>query len=156
MDEKNSFENRIFKLSTGEMVSSRELENLISEKCHYVKYVAVGPDETDQPVALIFPNQRLLVHPDYKVTPEQGCFCPRTLDELGRCLSGCMKLVNHQISDDSSKVKSAVIINAEFPGIDGTEVSSQETLSKYKSLLHELHGTDVPPNEEVYFIKNAF
>ncbi len=155
MDEKVTFENRIFKLSTGENASSADLENLIETQCHYVKYVAVGADETDQPVALIFPNQRLLVHPDYKVTPEQGCFCPRNLEELSRCLTGCLKLVNHKIADDTSKVKSAVIINEELTTNVAEPISSNEILQKYKTLLHKTHGENVPSNEEVYFIKNA-
>ncbi|MCX6290343.1 MAG: hypothetical protein NT126_01105 [Bacteroidetes bacterium] len=155
MSGKNSFENRIYKLSTGEKVSSADLEKLIEGKCHYVQYVAIGKDEKGDSVALIFPNKNLLNNPDYQLSPEEGCFCPRSLDELGRCLTGCLKLVNQQIDNDSSKVKSAAIINTNFPAGDETSITSQHVFDKYKALLHEAHGENVPADEEIYFIKNA-
>ncbi|MBI4944875.1 MAG: hypothetical protein HY840_00580 [Bacteroidetes bacterium] len=147
MSEKTSLEGRIFKLSTGEKIAPADLEKLIGEVCHYIKYVAVSEDEKENPVALIFPNKKLLDQPDYKLTPEEGCFCPRSLDELGRCLTGCLKLVNRQIADDSLKLKSAAIIN--------NENYSADIVNKYKALLREKHGDKVPADEEIYFIKNV-
>ncbi|MEK6615110.1 MAG: hypothetical protein AABZ32_03210 [Bacteroidota bacterium] len=150
MKEEKPFEGRIFKLSTGEKINPADLEKLIGEACHYIKYVAVSEDEKENPIALIFPNKTLLSHPDYKLTPEEGCFCPRSLDELGRCLTGCLKLVNRQIEDGSSKLSSAAIINADLPDESETSI-----INKYKTLLREKHGDKVPADEEIYFIKNV-
>lgn len=155
MSEINSFKNRIYKLSTGEKVNAEEMEKLIKQQCHYVQYLAVGADENENPVALIFPNQKLMENPDYKLSPEEGCFCPRNLDELGRCLTGCLKLVNHAIEDESSKIKSATIINKQVPTHQGTPFSLQVIFNRYKNLLHEKHGEHVPADKEIYFIKNA-
>lgn len=155
MNEKKSFEDRIFKLSTGEKIRSADLEKLIGEVCHYVKYVVVSDDEKENTIALIFPNKKLLEQPDYKLTPEEGCFCPRSIEELGRCLAGCLKLVNRQIEDGSSKIKSAAIINVGLPDESETKNSSSAIVKKYKALLREKHGDKVPANEEIYFIKNV-
>lgn len=154
MDEKKTFEDRIYKISTGEKISSAALEELIGEACHYIKYVAVGTDEKENPIALIFPNKKLLEQPDYKLTPEEGCFCPRSMEELGRCLSGCLKLVNRQIEDNSAKIKSAAIINTGLSDENGTIIPSLSIIQKYKALLLEKYGDKIPENEEIYFIKN--
>lgn len=153
MNEKKSFEDHIFKLSTGEKINSADLEKLIGDVCHYIKYVAVGADENEEPIALIFPNKNLLAQPDYKLTPEEGCFCPRSLEELGRCLTGCLKLVNRQMEERTSKLKSAAIINV---GVSPENASpgSSAIIKKYKTLLHEKHGDKVPAGEEIYFIRN--
>ena len=152
MGDKDSITNRIYKLSTNEKASAADLEKLIAERCHYVKHVAVSTEEKEYPVALIFPDKDLMNHPDYKITPEGGCFCPRTLDELGRCLTGCLNLVNHQLYDLTAGIKSAVIINEEVEG--EKKLKSTDIFKKYKKMLHDKYGSNVPPEEEIYFIKN--
>ena len=154
MNDKKSFKDRIFKLSTGEKISHVDLEKLIGDTCHYVKYVTLSEDEKANPVALIFPNKKLLDQPDYKLTPEEGCFCPRSLDELGRCLTGCLKLVNRQLDETSSKLKSAAIINAKISSENGSENPSAAVVNKYKTLLFEKFGNNVPANEEIYIVRN--
>lgn len=154
MNEKKSFEDRIFKLSTGEKISSADLGKLIGETCHYINYVVVSNDEKENSIALIFPNKKLLAQPDYKLSPEEGCFCPRSLDELGRCLSGCLKSVNQQMEEGPSKLKSAAIINVGLSDEKGANNSSSAIIEKYKTLLREKHGDNVPAEEEIYFIKN--
>lgn len=154
MSDKNSITDRIYKLSTNEKASAADLEKLIAERCHYVKHVAVSTDDKEHPVALIFPDKKLMDHPDYAVTPEEGCFCPRSLDELGRCLTGCLNLVNHQLYDLTSGIKSAVIINEEVGSENEKKPNSQDVLKKYKEMLHEKYGSNVPSSEEIYFIKN--
>lgn len=148
-------DNKIFKLSTGESVSSSEMEELIKEKCHYIKHVYVGTDEKKAMVALIFPDQQLLHNPDYRLSPDEGCFCPRSLDELGRCLTGCLKLVNQKLDNNSLKINSADIINSELQIHNDSSISHQDILDKYKTLLHEKYGTNVPSENEIYFIKNT-
>ncbi len=154
MKEDKPFSDRIFKLSTGEKINSSDLGKLIGETCHYVKYVVISEDEKENSIALIFPNNQLLEHPDYKLTPDEGCFCPRSLDELGRCLKGCLKLVNDKIENGTSKLKSAAIINP-GPSAGSAVVSPSAVIEKYKTLLHEKHGINVPADEEIYFIKNV-
>jgi long-subunit acyl-CoA synthetase (AMP-forming) len=153
MNEKTSLENRIFKLSTGEKVDSGMIEDLIENSCHYVKYAVVSNDEKENIVALIFPNKKLFESPDYQVTPDEGCFCPRSLDELGKCLNGCLKLVNHLIEKDSDKVKFAAIINSSLPDTE-TTFSPENIIEKYKTLLQKIHKGNVPSYEEIYIIKN--
>ncbi len=153
MSEKKSFETRIFKLSTGEKVDSHIIEKLIENSCHYVKYVVVNKDENENPVALLFPNKKLFDNPNYNLSPEEGCFCPRNLDELGKCLTGCLKLVNRVIENDADKIKFTSIINISLPD-DEKEFSQEAIIEKYKKLLQKMHINNVPADEEVYIIRN--
>ena len=146
LNENISFEDRVFKLSSGEKVDPAILEQEIRNICHYVKYVGVTGNGEDQPVALIFPNKSLLDHPDYKLTPEEGCFCPRSLNELGKCLTGCLKLVNNQ---SANKLKSAAIINKE----EETFASTEQMMEKYKALLQKMYSDNVPASEDIYLVK---
>jgi long-subunit acyl-CoA synthetase (AMP-forming) len=152
MNNINSFENRIFKLSTGEKVSADVIEKLIEVSCLYIKYVVVSNDQNGDPVALLFPNKKLLTNPDYQLSPEEGCFCPRNLDELGKCLTGCLKQVNNSIEGKTDKIKYTAIIKNDQP--DEEMFSTDDILKKYKLLLQNMYGGTVPPNEEVYIIKN--
>ena len=153
MSEKKSFENRVFKVSNGEKVSSHFIEKLIEDSCHYIKYVVVSKDEKENPVALLFPNKKLFAHPDYFLTPEEGCFCPRSITELGKCLKGCLKLVNNLIENDAEKIKFTAIIKNDLLDYV-TTYSPKDIIEKYKTLLQKMHGNNVPPGEEVYFIRN--
>ncbi|MFI5221621.1 MAG: hypothetical protein ACHQK8_04790 [Bacteroidia bacterium] len=151
MDDKSSFENRIFKLSTGERVNSDVIEHLIENSCHYVKYVVVNEDEKRNPIALIFPNKKLLENPDYQVTPEEGCFCPRNLNELGRCLTGCLNVVNQVVQDEGDRIKNVAIINKEIQ--IGESTNNTSLMDKYRSLLGKTYGQDIPGEEEIYMVK---
>ena len=142
-------ENKFFKLSTGKEVNAKELEQQIEKVCHYVKYALVSGEGEAYPVALIFPNKKLLTHPDYEISPEEGCFCPRNLSELGRCITGCLHLVNNKLDTHTAKLKAATIINTEI------EVHGKvyETVEKYKAHLQNMYGENVPVEEDVYMIK---
>lgn len=135
MTENSSFENRIFKLSNGEKVDPASIEKLIADVCHYVKYVVVSGEGKDKPIALIFPNTKYFSSPEYEILPEEGCFCPRDLNELGKCLSGCMKIVNFKIANELTKLSSATIINKEI-----NEEKQEDIIEKYKSFLHHKFG----------------
>ncbi|MEI6508382.1 MAG: hypothetical protein WCO54_07845 [Bacteroidota bacterium] len=147
MTDKVSFDNRVFKLSNGEEINPLELEKQITDVCHYVKYAIVGGENENKPVALIFPNKKFFTNPEYEILPEEGCFCPRNLSELGKCLHGCLKVVNFQIDNDHKKLKSATIINKDFE--DG---KSENQIEKYRSILHNKFGKSVPDDEEIYVI----
>lgn len=153
-----SRKDRIFKLSNGEKVIPTDLEKAIELKCHYVQYAVVAGSGEEFPVALIFPNKKLLNQPDYAITPEQGCFCPRNINEMGHCLTGCLQLANQSIGQKFAKIKSAAIINDEL-SLDNNmltpsmKVAPKNVLEKYKTHLYNLYGDNVPTDEEVYIIE---
>ena len=153
-----SRKDRIFKLSNGEKVIPTDLEQAIELKCHYVQYAVVSGSGEEHPVALIFPNKNLLTNPDYEMTPEDGCFCPRSLNELGKCLTGCMHIANNNIGQKFAKVKSAAIIMDELKLEDNTltpsmKMAPKNVVEKYKAHLKNMYGDDVPVTEEVYVIE---
>ncbi len=153
-----SRKDRIFKLSNGEKVIPTDLERQIELKCHYVQYAVVSGSGEEYPVALIFPNKKLLENPDYELTPEQGCFCPRSLNELGRCLTGCLHIANNRIGQKFAKVKSAAIIMDELSLDHKTltpsmKMAPKNVLDKYRAHLLNLYGDNVPVDEEVYVIE---
>lgn len=152
-----SRKDRIFKLSNGEKVVPTDLEKVIELKCHYVQHVIISGSGEDHPVALIFPNQKMLEKPDYQLSPEDGCFCPRNLNELGKCLHGCLHDANGDIKQKFSKIKSAAIINTELSLDDNTltpsmKVAPKNVLEKYKNHLINMYGENVPTEEEVYVV----
>jgi len=153
-----SRKDRIFKLSNGEKVVPTDLEQAIETKCHYVSYAIVSGSGEQHPVALIFPNKKLLKNPDYEISPRDGCFCPRNLNELGRCLNGCLHDANSTIGQKFAKVKSAAIIDDHLTLDNNTltpsmKVAPKNVVDKYKGHLQNLYGDDVPVEEEVYVIE---
>jgi long-subunit acyl-CoA synthetase (AMP-forming) len=153
-----SRKDRIFKLSNGEKVVPSDLERLIELKCHYVQYAIVSGSGREYPIALIFPNKKLLDQPDYQVSPEEGCFCPRNMEEFQKCLLGCLQDANCGIGQKFSKIKSALIINDELSLESKTltpsmKVAPKNVLEKYQNHLLNLYGDNVPVEEEVYVIE---
>jgi len=153
-----SRKDRIFKLSNGEKVIPTDLEKAIETKCHYVQYAIVSGSGEEHPVALIFPNKKLLEKPDYELSPENGCFCPRSLNELGRCLTGCLGEANDGLKQKFAKIKSAAIILDELSLDSNTltpsmKVAPKSVVEKYKNHLKNLYGDNVPVDEEVYVIE---
>ncbi len=55
-----SRKDRIFKLTNGEKVVPTEMEGLIQTKCHYVMYAMVVGGGSEYPVAILFPNKKML------------------------------------------------------------------------------------------------
>ncbi len=153
-----SRKDRIFKLSNGEKVIPTDLEKAIELKCHYVQYAVVAGSGEEHPVALIFPNTKLLQNPDYQLTPDEGCFCPRNLNELGRCLRGCLAMANNSIGQKFAKVKSAAVILDELSVENRTltpslKMAPKNVIEKYRAHLLNLYGENVPVEEEVYVIE---
>jgi long-subunit acyl-CoA synthetase (AMP-forming) len=153
-----SRKDRIFKLSNGEKVIPTDLEKQIELKCHYVQYSVVSGGGEDYPVALIFPNKKLLENPDYQTNSEPGCFCPKNLNELGKCLTGCLHLANEGIGQKFAKIKSAAIIFDELSQDNNTltpsmKLAPKNVTEKYKDHLMNLYGDNVPVEEEVYIIQ---
>jgi long-subunit acyl-CoA synthetase (AMP-forming) len=152
-----SRKDRIFKLSNGEKVIPTDLEQLIEQKCHYISFAMVAGSGKEYPVALLFPNKKLLSNPDYEISPMEGCFCPKNLEELGKCLHGCLHDANCGIGQKFAKIKTAVIINDDLSVDSGTltpsmKLAPNNVLSVYKGYLENVYGGDEPVDQEVYVI----
>ncbi len=148
---------RIFKLSNGEKVVPTDLEKLIELKCHYISFAMVEGNGKEYPVALLFANKKLLERPDYAISPEEGCFCPRNLSELSNCLRGCLQNANCGIGQKFAKIKSAMIIAEELSLDKGTLTPSMKVVPKnvvktYKAHLENLYGAENLVDSEVYVI----
>ncbi len=151
---------RIFKLSNGEKVVPSDLEKLIELKCHYISFAMVVGNGEEYPVALLFPNKKLMEQPDYVISPLEGCFCPRNLNELGRCLRGCLHDANCGIGQKFAKIKAAMIIDDELSIEKGTLTSSMKVAPKnvvnaYRAHLENIYGAENPVGNEVYIIRLA-
>ena len=149
---------RIFKLLNGEKVIPTELEQIIEKQCHYIKYAMVCGNGDEYPVALLFPNRDLLKNPDYHLSPEEGCFCPKSLDELGKCLRGCLRDANCAIGQKFSRIKAAMIIDEELTLDNQTltpsmKVAPNKVVSTYKVHLANLYGSNFPVEQENYVIQ---
>ena len=149
---------RIFKLSNGEKVVPTELEALIQKKCHYVSYALVEGSGKEYPVALLFPNHGLLDHSDPNNPLIEGCVCPRSLDELSKCLHGCLNDANCGIGQDFAKIKAAVLIDDELSLDKQTLTPSMKVVPKrvlnvYKAHLENLYDEKEEVKEKVYVIK---
>ncbi|MCC6815276.1 MAG: AMP-binding protein [Saprospiraceae bacterium] len=149
---------RIFKLSNGEKVIPSDLEKLIEVQCPYVLHALIAGEGEEYPVALLFPNKKLLDDPDYFVTLDDGCFCPRSLEELSRCLKGCLHDANCSIGQKFSKIQSAVIIDDELSFDNGTLTSSMKASPKnilqvYKAQLKTLYTPESNAEDVVYIIR---
>jgi hypothetical protein len=157
MSKKRIFENGVYKLSTGEKLSSMDLEKLISSTCHYVKYVTIEEDNMGNAYALVIPNKDLMANPDYKLSPEEGCFCPHDLDELGRCLSGCIRFMNNGMINNASMLSTAGIIKKDFvtdkknPELESKSVD--ELFAKYRKQFRNISNESKSSDDEIYFIK---
>ena len=151
---------RIFKLSNGEKVVPSDLEKLIELKCHYITFAMVVGNGEEYPVALLFPNKKLIERPDYALSPEEGCFCPRNLNELSKCLRGCLYDANCGIGQKFAKIKSAMIIDDELSLENGTltpsmKVAPKNVVNAYRAHLENLYGSENHVDNEVYIIRLA-
>lgn len=149
---------RVFKLLNGEKVIPSDLEKLIELKCHYISFAIVTGSGQEYPVALLFPNKKLLDNPDYAKDILEGCFCPRDLRELQKCLHGCLHDANCGIGQKFSKIKAAMIIDAELSIENNTltpsmKVAPKNVVNIYKAYLENIYGHKNQIPEEVYIIK---
>ena len=153
-----SRKDRIFKLSNGEKVIPTEIEALIQAKCHYLSFALVEGRGKDHPVALLFPNRGLLKSSDPDNPSIEGCACPRSLEELSKCLHGCLNDANCGIGQEFAKIKSAILIDDELSLDKKTLTPSMKVIPKrvanvYKAHLQNLYGEENFVEEEVYIIE---
>ena len=142
-------------LANGNLVMTDLLVHEIGKICHYVHHVVLALKDSEFLVAMIFPNAALFTRPDYALSPEEGCFCPRNLNELGKCLSGCISTVNGKIQPGFAKVNAAIIINAELSERNGTLSADQvpvagKIIERFESNLRNLFGEQMEEVEEAY------
>lgn len=148
---------RIFKLTNGEKVIPTEMESIIQGKCHYISFAVVTGGGREYPVALLFPNKKMIENPDYEVSPLEGCFCPRNLNELSHCLQGCLNDANCGVKQKFAKIKAAMIIDDELSIDKGTltpsmKVAPNNVLKAYKAELENIYEGDDTLKEKVYVI----
>jgi long-subunit acyl-CoA synthetase (AMP-forming) len=158
MDTFTPIYSKILTLSNGDSVDIELLEKETKRICHYVQYVAFALKDEKKLVAMIFPSRKLLSNPDYEKTPEEGCFCPRNLNELGKCLSGCMHTLNLTLLPGYAKINSAVIINDQLSVEDETLTPTlcivpDKITKKYKDHLYNLFGHKIIVKEEAFNMK---
>jgi long-subunit acyl-CoA synthetase (AMP-forming) len=149
---------RIFKLLNGEKVIPTDMETLIHAKCHYISFAIVMGNGKEYPVALLFPNKRMLENSLFELSPLDGCFCPKNIDELGMCLHGCLQDANTELGQNFAKIRSALIIDDELSIEKNTltpslKVAPNSVLNIYKAHLENLYGNDNKLDHEVYMIK---
>lgn len=149
---------RIFKLSNGEKVIPSDLEKAIELQCHYVQYVIVSGSGEEYPVALIFPNKTLLNQRDLGEPVKGKCACPKSLEELGKCLTSCLHTANESIGQKFSKIKAAAVIGEDLSLETNTltpsmKVAPNNVIEKYRHHLIALYGNHVPLEEEVYMVQ---
>jgi hypothetical protein len=129
-------------------LNANEVTELLKETCHYVDYVEFTQNSKNQLVALIFPDRALLNQPDYEKTPEEGCFCPRNLDEVGRCLTGCLKRANTELTNKNTPISLAIIVGEKFILDNGklTDLAQE----KIKNIIEKYQTTS--SSDDVYII----
>ncbi|CAN5197814.1 AMP-binding protein [soil metagenome] len=154
----NSRKDRIFKLVNGEKVVPSDVEMVLQTKCHYISYAMVVGNGQEYPVALIFPNKNMFSHPEFLISPEEGCFCPRSIEELGKCLRGCLGQANCLVSEKFSRIKAAMIIDDELSIEKNTltpsmKLAPNKVFTTYKAHVENLYGGENGLDEEVYVVR---
>ncbi len=150
---------RIFKLSNAEKIIPTELENIITNKCHYISYALVEGNGRNYPVALLFPDKMLLEESKngYHLHIHE-CNCPKDLCELSSCLKGCLININNGLKQKFSVIKSAMIIDDTLKVDNGTltpslKLAPNNVKGIYKIHLENLYGSNEPVKEPTYIIK---
>jgi len=131
--------NKTFKLIDGQLLDHAQLGQALGAICHYVHNVVLVQKGAEI-IALIFPSTKLLLSPDYEKTPEEGCFCPRDVNEFGRCIAGCVHSLNMKLDAGSDKIGCAVIVKEELSLEEGTllpdtTISEENVINKYAPAL---------------------
>lgn len=153
-----AIDNKAFSPVNGPFASREQIESEIRKMCHYVQYVVLVQQNDRNYSAVIFPNMRLFQKPDYEKTPEEGCFCPRSIEELGKCLTGCFYSLNRKLENKNAAITSGIIINAELSVYDGTlspafAVNAENVLRKYRPHITNLFGEKTAVKEEIFVMK---
>lgn len=153
MTSQNEKPHNVITLVNGESLDPGEFDRMLLFNCHYIRHVVVTGEDQPWPLALVFPDSELFSNPDYKVTPMEGCFCPRNINELGRCLTGCMRLVNDEMPQAPDRIQRAVIIDD--PSIfsnEGLLLSEEEIVKKYTRLISDIYNGKRGFGEKIIYV----
>lgn len=149
---------RIFKLSNGEKVIPTDLEKIIEKKCHYIAYAVVTGSGEEYPVALLFPNKKILENPKMGIAPIPDCPCPANLKDLSHCLAHCLNIANSEIKQKFSKIKIAGLIDDELSIEKNTltpslKVAPKNVINQYINYIKKIYGkNDVPIDKDIFII----
>jgi long-subunit acyl-CoA synthetase (AMP-forming) len=149
---------RIFKLLNAEKVIPTELEGLITGKCHFVSYALVEGSGKNYPVALIFPNKRLMDEmTGLNGNKIENCMCPEGVDKLAECLRGCLSNVNNGLKQKFARIRSAVLIDDELKVENRTltpslKMAPNSVKSIYKTYIEKLYDSSESEFENAYII----
>jgi len=139
----------IIRLINGEILDPEEFDKIMKLNCHYIQHIVVTGNDRFYPLALIFPDTKLYTDPDYVITPLEGCFCPRNTNDMGKCLTGCMRLANNELENRPGRIQKGIIINDDTIFANGVQVlSDNEILEKYAQLIEDIyHGKTILVND---------
>ena len=96
--------------SNTENLIGTSIKMMIEGKCHYISSSIIIGADGEFPVAIILPNNQM-EHPQYNISPLDGCFCPKDMNELNKCLTGCLNDANCSIGQKFSKMKAFYIVD---------------------------------------------
>lgn len=99
-------------LAAVENLIATDIKMVIEGKCHYISSSIIIGAGGEFPVAILFPNDQLQ-NPKYDISPLDGCFCPRDVQELNKCLTGCLNDANCEIGQKFAKIKTFLIVEIE-------------------------------------------
>ena len=145
-------------LADGRIADRSLLESEVHHICHYVLHVVMARNAADQICALIFPDVAQFTSPAYDKSPEEGCFCPRGLNELGKCLTGCIETANKQLQPGFAGISAGLIIKDTLNKENGTldqdgKPDPVKILDIYHDYLGLLEGADSAGGAEVFVMK---
>jgi long-subunit acyl-CoA synthetase (AMP-forming) len=144
---------RIFKLSNGEKVVSAQVEHVLQSACRFLAFAVVEGSGQLFPVALLFPNRKLL-NGDMEL---DGCACPHSLEELSHCLGKCLSQANGTIVQKFARVRYAVLVDDELSIEKGTLTPSMKVVAKnvaesYRMTIDDLFAPEGPVGEDVFIV----
>ena len=149
---------RIFKLLNAEKIVPTKIEENITSKCHYISYAYVAGSGKKYPVALLFPNKNLFNKKldDFNMDFSQ-CKCPKSIEDLSKCLQHCLNEVNSKINQKFSRINSVMLINGELSVENKTltpslKLAPNNVKEVYKAYIEKLYDSDVEIQEQVYII----
>lgn len=148
---------RIFKLLNAEKIIPTRIEGSIIKKCPYVSYVLVEGKGRNYPVALLFPNRRLLSKSNHSNNDFEGCNCPDTFDDLSCCLSSCLREINYSMNKKFSWIKAAMLIDDELSIENKTltpslKLAPNNVKEFYKSHIEKLYGDEINVEGNFYIL----
>ena len=149
---------RIFKLMNAEKIIPTKIEGNITGKCHYISYAYVTGSGKKYPVAILFPNRKLLDKSFEGFDKEfENCSYPKSLEELSNCLQNCLNDVNCKIKQKFSRVNKAMLIDSDLSVEDRTltpslKLAPNNVKEVYKAYIEKLYVHETKLKEEVYII----